>query len=108
MKIWLIRLAFLLVTLIQLYWAFGYRTGGSTLPRSPETVAAGEAYRQNPSPETLAEVRSQMHADSQRNSRHNQIVLLLMLSADIAAVAIYAFWMHHSKGRTVTIEKPGG
>jgi hypothetical protein len=97
MKIWLIRFVFLLVILIQLYWAFEYRTGGTLLPRSPQTVAAGEAYKLNPSPETLAEVRAQMHADSQRNSRHGQMVLLSMLLADITAVAIYVFWMDRRK-----------
>jgi len=97
MKVWFIRIVFLAVIVIQLYWAFEYRTGGTLLPRSPQTVAAGEAYRQNPSPETLAEVRSQMHADSQHNSRHNQTVLLLMLLADIAAVAVYLFRAQLSK-----------
>jgi hypothetical protein len=74
--------------LLQLSWATALRNG--VLPRSPETLVAIEAYKASHSEATKQAMFDQIHRDIARNHQHDQIVLCLVLLADV--VAIYAFW----------------
>ena len=83
-----IRFLIAVALVVEIFWALEPRNG--LLPRSPETVQAIHAYQASPSDATKATMLQQFHLDSARNARHDQILLGVMLLADI--VVIYFFW----------------
>ncbi len=86
----LIRSALIAAIILQIMDALELRNG--LLPRSPETVAASDAYKANPTEATRATLSALTHQDAERNG---QILLITMLLADIAA--IYFLWNHGVK-----------
>lgn len=93
MKPWGIRLLILAVIFAQAWWAFQYRN--IDLPRSAQTVAAIHAYQVGPSANTKAAMLEQMDRDASRNRHRDQIMLGLMLVADVGA--IYFLWNYGYK-----------
>ena len=89
-----IRLAIVAAIVFELVWAL--EPTNLLLPRSQETVQAIHAYQASPSAANKAAMLEQMHHDGQRNARRGQILLGLMLFADI--VVIYFFW-HYGNTR---------
>lgn len=83
-----IRFVIIVAVMFEIIWALEPRNG--LLPRSPETVQAIHAYQASPSDATKATMLEQFHGDSSRNARHGQILLGMMVLADI--FIIYFFW----------------
>jgi hypothetical protein len=96
MKRLLIRSAIIVAIVLQIKWSFELRHG--SLPRSPETVTAANAYKANPTEATRATLSALMRQDVRRNSRNDLVLLAIMLLADSAA--IYFLWNHGVKKPT--------
>jgi len=93
MKRLLIRSSIIVAIILQVMWSLELRHGA--LPRSPETVAAANAYKANPTEATRATLSALMRQDVRRNSRNDLVLLAIMLLADVAA--IYFLWNHGLK-----------
>src|SRR2546430_62515 len=83
-----VRFLIAVALVFEIIWALKPRNG--LLPRSPETVQAIHGYQASLTDAAKATMLEQVHRDSARNARHDQILLGLMLLADI--VVIYFFW----------------
>jgi hypothetical protein len=88
-----IRVAIVVAIIFEMHWALELRNG--LMPRSPATVQAIKVYQASPSEATKATMLEQMHRDSSRNARHDQVLLVIMLLVDFAA--IYFFWNYGVK-----------
>jgi len=86
-------MAILAVILAEICWALEPRN--FSFPRSAETVQAIHAYQASPTVKTKAALLEQTKRDVSRNERPGEILLGLMLVADVAAV--YFLWNYGAK-----------
>jgi hypothetical protein len=89
-----IRFVIVVAIVFEIGWAL-LEPRNSSWPRSSETVQAIHEWQARPSDAAKAAMLEQMHRDVVRNTRHGQILLGLMLVADI--VAIYFLWNYGVK-----------
>jgi hypothetical protein len=83
-----IRFAIVVAVVFEIIWSLEPRN--MSWPRSSETAQAIHVWQASPSDSTKAAMLEQTDLDVARNTRHGQILLGLMLVADI--VAIYFLW----------------
>ena len=76
------------MVVFELVWTFQLRNLSS--PKSPETVQAIHVYQASPTAANKTTMLEQIRQDVSHNARYGQILLGLMVVADI--VAIYFFW----------------